>query len=176
MRNKYVNVIRANKQKHYELLLLNAKGNCKKLWSHIHGLTKGPKTTIPKTHCENNTIILDKNHTANRLISHLPLLQQEHKVRFLWTMFTKIPSVLKNYIKSHNKKNINFTIPKITSEFIENELNKMSVKKAAGDDDISVTLLQKCKSVILPTLCYLMNESITQGEFPQLWKMVKLTP
>ena len=32
------------------------------------------------------------------------------------------------------------------------------MKKAAGDDDISVALLQKCKSVILPTLCYLMNE------------------
>ena len=52
----------------------------------------------------------------------------------------------------------------------------MSVKKAPGDVDISVTLLQKCKSVILPTLCYLMKESIAQGEFQQLWKMAKVTP
>ena len=137
LRNKCVNVIRAIKQKHYELLLLNAKGNCKKLWSHIHGLTKEPKTTTPKI------------------------------------SVCKILSVLKTILKAIIKRTLILLFQRL---LIENELNKMSVKKAAGDDDVSVTLLQKCKSVILPTLFYLMNESITQGEFPQLWKMAKVTP
>ena len=102
---------------------MNAKGNCKKLWSHIPGLTKEPKTTIPKTLCENNTIILDKNHIANRLNSHFATVATRTQGEISVDNVYKIPSVLKNYIKSHNKKNINFTIPKITSEFIENELN-----------------------------------------------------
>ena len=174
LRNKCVNVIRAIKQKHYELLLLNAKGNCKKLWSHIHGLTKEPKTTIPKTRCESNTIILDKNHRANRLDSHYVTVatrtQGEISVEI---SVCKILSVLKTILKAIIKRTLTLLFQRL---LIENELNKMSVKKAADDDDVSVTLLQKCKSVILPTLFYLMNESITQGEFPQLWKMAKVTP
>ena len=91
LRNKCVNVIRANKQKHYELglLLLNAKGNCKKLWSHIHGLTKEPKSQYPKHSVRIIPLSWIKIIEPIGLTHTMSLLQQEHKVRFLWTMFAK---------------------------------------------------------------------------------------
>ena len=88
-RNKCVNVICANKQKYCELLLLNAKGKCKKLWSHIHGLTKESKPQYPKHTVRIIPLPWIKIIEPIGLTHTMSLLQQEHKVRFLWTMFAK---------------------------------------------------------------------------------------
>lgn len=69
-----------------------------------------------------------------------------------------------------------FTIPPITSEYVEKEISSMSPSKATGLDGISVKVLKLASTIISPSLTWIMNLSLQTGKVPKDWKLAKVCP
>ena len=52
----------------------------------------------------------------------------------------------------------------------------MSTKKATGLDDISCKILELARPVIVDSLTFIMNLSLSTGVFPNDWKIAKVVP
>ena len=55
-------------------------------------------------------------------------------------------------------------------------LEALDVTKATGPDKIPAKLLKETASVIAPSLCKLLNKSLSTGSFPQNWKEANVVP
>ena len=52
----------------------------------------------------------------------------------------------------------------------------MSAKKAIGLDEISCKILKLVRPVIVDSLTFIMNLSLSTGVFPNDWKIAKVVP
>ena len=59
---------------------------------------------------------------------------------------------------------------------VEVVLANLDVTKASGPDEISARLLKETAPVISTSLCDLYNKSLSQGIFPQEWKIANIVP
>ena len=57
---------------------------------------------------------------------------------------------------------------------IENIVEVLSSNKASGDDDISHKMLKGVSKTVSKPLCILMNRSLGEGIFPDLWKLANV--
>src|SRR5690606_36327846 len=62
----------------------------------------------------------------------------------------------------------------ITAEDIKRYINKLSNSNAVGNDDIRTRSIKVASSALAPVLTYLINLSLTSGEFPDLLKIAKV--
>jgi hypothetical protein len=67
-------------------------------------------------------------------------------------------------------------LPCISTEFVDKEIRAMCIKKATGLDEISCNILKLARPVIVESLTYLLNLSLSTGVFPTLWKEAKVAP
>ena len=106
----------------------------------------------------------------------------------------KITSLLNNYFTSIRKKiqklfttaqtdwpersddqyPSKFHLQSVAYNYVEQELNKLKINKAAGLDKISTRLLKDAASVIAPVLTGLINEFFSSGCFRKRWKSAKV--
>ena len=87
-------------------------------------LNKGIKTTIPKTHCENNTITLDKNHRANQLYSHYVTVATRTQGEISVDNVCKILSVLKTILKAIIKRTLTLLFQRLLQNLLKMNLTK----------------------------------------------------
>ena len=66
--------------------------------------------------------------------------------------------------------NSSFELQPVTTEFVKGQLSQLKTNKAVGRDKISANLLRDGASVIVSPLCYIINLSLTSGQFPKSWK------
>ena len=71
---------------------------------------------------------------------------------------------------------LNFQYPPINVNEVEKELLQLNLKKATGVDNISPALLRMTAKVISKPLCEIFNQSIINGEFPDIWKEAMVVP
>ena len=64
----------------------------------------------------------------------------------------------------------------VTTEGIENLLNKLNSTKAAGPDQIPLHLLKMSSSIISPVLRAIYQQSLDSGKLPTEWKHALVTP
>ena len=63
---------------------------------------------------------------------------------------------------------------KISIKEIDEEINRLSIKKARGDDNIGNKVIKSLKEYLLPILHHLFNVSLYIGYIPEIWKTAKL--
>ena len=67
------------------------------------------------------------------------------------------------------------SLPRVSSEFVNNEIRNMSTGKATGLDDVGVRILKiAARPAIVESLTYKMNMSLQTGVFPNEWKIAKV--
>ncbi|KAL4098047.1 hypothetical protein QTP88_022719 [Uroleucon formosanum] len=64
----------------------------------------------------------------------------------------------------------------ISIEEVSVALKTLSNVRGVGPDDIPASLLFKCREVLCSPLCTIFNKSLTEGFFPAVWKISRITP
>ncbi len=85
-------------------------------------------------------------------------------------------TVLQDFISSRLAPNKQFTIPPVSLNFIEKQLQLLDDGKAVGLDGISPKFLHLGASAITSSITYMFNLSIKNGSYPNIWKTAKITP
>ena len=78
--------------------------------------------------------------------------------------------------ESLKDKNLNFSLKTVTERQVEKAIKAMKNKSSSGIDFISPKLVKMAVDVIKGPLCIIINASISEGEFPDSWKIGKITP
>ena len=173
-RNKVVNLIRFEKSSYYKNLLINAKGDCRKLWSNFkQALGKNISTPTPVLKI-NNSVLTDALETASAFNTYFTNISA-HVTEKLPKNYDYIPSddfidFLSNKLEGVAK----FALPYISEEKVLQYLNKLDERKATGEDNISVSLLHLAGINIVFPLCSIINCSIATSSYPSLWKVAKV--
>jgi hypothetical protein len=84
--------------------------------------------------------------------------------------------VLADFINKHIEVNSTFNIPKVSIDFVREELNKSDDAKSTGFDGISPKLLRSGATAIAPSVTWILNLSITTSTFADDWKVAKVVP
>ena len=69
-----------------------------------------------------------------------------------------------------------FTFRTAERSEIEQVVNSMATGKAPGNDKIPLRVFKDCLPAILPTLTSIVNNSLTSGVFPSMWKSAEVIP
>ena len=85
------------------------------------------------------------------------------------------PSDTPSLIKS-SETFATITLNFVTIEQIKNQIDKLDTNKGAGPDGIPSVFFKSCKDSILYPLFIIYNKSISEGNFPAIWKPVKVIP
>ena len=68
-----------------------------------------------------------------------------------------------------------FSLAEISSQEIFDFIQKTPGNKSSSLDNISVRLLKEAAPIVILSLTYIINLSITTGKFPNAWKIAKIT-
>ena len=78
------------------------------------------------------------------------------------------------FLSSHLDGSTKFSIPQVTPNIIKVLISSLNSNKSVGLDTISVPLLRLFSDDIIITLCHIINCSIDNSTFPNLWKSAKV--
>ena len=82
--------------------------------------------------------------------------------------FTKIKQKMQG-------RNIRFHFRIMKQKEIKKIIKKMKSKESAGLDGISMKFIKEHIDIMTPVLTDVINASLMQGTFPEIWKMAKVT-
>ena len=68
-----------------------------------------------------------------------------------------------------------FQFQPISSDIIENEINKLKCNKSSGYDKISVQFVKDAAKILCKQLAGIFNFSFKMGIFPDIWKIARVT-
>ena len=80
------------------------------------------------------------------------------------------------YLDSIPLYDLNLVCPNFTQMTIEVALNSVDPSKGAGPDDIPPVFIKQCSSVLAKPVSFIFNRSLSEGVFPDAWKLAAITP
>lgn len=114
----------------------------------------------------NDTLYTKTADLVEILNKHFVTIAQ--KLAYAFGKFQRLPTF-------ESKTDAQFGLHCVSEEYVKFELSKLKTNKAIGLDKISAKLLKDASEVIGPSIQKLINMSITQSCFPNLWKSAKVT-
>jgi len=160
------------KKNHYQNCFEKFKCDLKKTWSTINGILNRnkKKKDFPKHFEIHGQSVSNEKLIANEFNKYFinvgPSLAEN----------TTCPSNIcfKDYLTAPEKNRFEFKT--VTVESVIDIINTLKPKTSCNLDRISSKLLKYIKNEIAPTLTDVINQSITQGIFPDLLKKAKIIP
>ena len=73
-------------------------------------------------------------------------------------------------------RKLHFSLRQVTIEQVKKAIRSMKNKTSSGIDFISPKIVKSASDVIAIPLTYIINNSISEGEFPDSWKIAKVIP
>ena len=73
------------------------------------------------------------------------------------------------------KSNV-MTFKTINETYMHNAIKNLKNGKAAGPDKIPITIIKDVGDIITKPLTMIFNSSLTNGVFPDIWKIARITP
>ena len=64
----------------------------------------------------------------------------------------------------------------VSSTHIVNEIKKLRIVKSAGPDNIPITVVRDVSGLVAKPLAMIVNSSLENGIFPDIWKLARVTP
>ena len=80
------------------------------------------------------------------------------------------------FVNARVPENINFKIPLINIPSLTEALKSLDMSKATGLDCLSPRILKISAEVVAPSLSKIINQSITESQFPSILKVAQLFP
>ena len=75
-----------------------------------------------------------------------------------------------------NQKNLKFSLKTVTEKAVEKAINGLKMKRSAGADSLTQEQMKMGKDELIGPLTKIINQSITEGKFPENWKKAVVTP
>ena len=170
-RNKVTGMIRRAKENYCKQSVSQCSNDSKKMWKALNEFMPSKASPSP-----NSIIVEDEVCNSNDAISNGFNKHFSSVASKLIDTCSSDKCNDDNVQTSSNKASTKLLLPNISSEFVSREIDHMSIKKAAGLDDISCKILKIAKPAIVHSLTYLMNMSLNTGVFPHAWKEAKIIP
>ena len=171
-RNKVTELVRKAKKEYYSSMIENNRGDSKSTWKILKDLlpkrSDGGITSLE----ENGSIITDFKEICNVFNN------------YFIDISTKLAASIKN-VKTLPLEYLGNFLPNVTTVFkfknvTENEVLKMLKSipngKATGVDNLQVRILKISAPAIAKSLAYIINLSLSSGEFPKDWKSARISP
>jgi len=121
---------------------------------------------------ENGVEISDDKEKANILnkffVTKIEKLRDSIDPQMKKDPFTKIKQKMQG-------RNIRFHFRIMKQKEIKKIIKKMKSKESAGLDGISMKFIKEHIDIMTPVLTDVINASLMQGTFPEIWKMAKVT-
>ncbi len=160
---------------YYKQLIESNIGNSKKLWNLIKDLA--PETSkVTSTSLKEGDVILSNPQDICDNFNEFFAQIENAATDSLLDSQNRTSDVLAGFINKHVDVNSIFDIPKVTIEFVREELDKLDDAKSMGLDGISPKLLRLGAAAIAPSITWILNLSITTSTFPDDWKVAKVIP
>ena len=98
--------------------------------------------------------------------------------KFFSTIGAKLASVFNatTYSFRTPRQSSNFEFQMVEGDWVLKQLRQMAGSKATGLDGIPARLLKSAAEHIQAPLTYIINLSLSSGEFPAEWKVARVTP
>ncbi len=87
----------------------------------------------------------------------------------------QIPTNTSSAVDNINRNNLVFELHEVSTVQISRLVDKLSICKASGLDNISVRLLKSSAPTIIPSLTYIINLVICKGIIPADWKSARVS-
>jgi hypothetical protein len=87
----------------------------------------------------------------------------------------QIPTNTKSAVNNINRNNFVFQLHEVSTVQISRVIDKLSICKASGLDNISVRLLKLSAPTTINSLAYIINLVICKGIIPADWKSARVS-
>ena len=156
--------ISKEKDKYYKSLIESTNNNARQKWNAIRTIINRKKTEINSCTIPNNIIGKHYSTVAEKLAEKLPHMEPDD-----------VPNASK-YSDIGNSPKQAFSFNTTTDREIYELILKLDPTKGPGTDNIDVKSLKSIANIISPHLSSLFNLSITQGIYPQCFKVARCVP
>jgi len=183
-RNKVITIKRKEVCRYFEDKCKEGTKN-KDFWKAVKPFFSKSRTkleTIPLR--ENNEIVTDSRKVSkifNRFFQTIgaDIGSPENNngtIDDITRPYDRHPSVscIKEKIKIGENKNFIFRF--VSEREVAEVLNKLSIKKAAGYDELPAKFIKSIRKLLIKPLTLLVNRSIMENEFPKAMKKSNITP
>jgi len=172
-RNKVSNLINTAKRRLYEKKINQGQNNPSTIWKLFKEF-RSPGSAKSSV----NSLNIDGKEIIN---------SQKISDEFN-TFFTSIASNLKETVPPSEFKDIHsyvnskvplpmyFNIPLIDRDKVRKMLINLDISKSTGLDDLGPRFLKIAANIIYPVIHHIINLTISQSTFPDVWKTAKVTP
>ena len=177
-RNKTNSLIKDSKKKVFSDAIQEQKAS-NVLWKHVKQIGNAPESSgIPEE------LIVDDNKynspaaIANELNKYFATISERLKSTRETSSTAENCDFQKlhNFVNARVPENINFKIPLINIPSLTEALKSLDTSKATGLDCLSPRILKISAEVVAPSLSKIINQSITESQFPSILKVAKLFP
>lgn len=169
-RNLYNQLKRQIKSKYYTDMLEANKHDMKNTWKIM-------KTAMNKTHDKSNisqincngNLLSNEQHIANAFCEYFANVGPDYA--------SKIPksNLMPSYYMKNKNKNSIFINPTDPEE-IDKIISNLKSKNSSGHDNINSKLIKVLKNELKVPISVLTNKSISDGIFPDIFKIAKVVP
>ena len=160
------------KRQYFSDKIRRCEGDMKETWKAINQLVnKRSKTTNVSSLQEDNNILTSSDEIAESMNQYFCSIGQK--------LSEKIPHAENPLLHgdfSLNKNSTRFQFRAITPADIMKARQKFKVSKSFGIDGISSYFLKIGMPVLAPVLSTIFNRSISEGIFPNNWKVARVAP
>jgi len=167
LRNRTVTSLRNDKKEQVERDIANGKNP----WHIANSILKKQRDHNISLVVNGKEIISDKEKCEimnNFFINKIKNLQSRINANDTPALLTKLEEKYRN-------KNLNFTFRELSVREIEKILRRMKKSKSSGIDGISTELIRPITKIIAPALTTLVNHSLMDGIFPDIYKCARIT-
>ena len=172
VRNKVNSLNTKLKKAYFSQKIANCQGNMKETWSTINRLiNKRSKTTNISSLVVDEECLTKSCEIADSMNEYFCTIGDK--------LSCKIPNVknpLLNGDYSINENHARFQFQMIRPEELGKIMNKFKTSHSFGIDGVSSFFLKIGMPVLAPSLCSIFNTSISQGRFPENWKIARVSP
>ena len=172
LRNK-VNTLNIKLKKQYFSNKISAcKGNVKDSWKTINEL-------LNKSSKSCNIDFLKDSDRETRQRKDISNLMNEYFCSIGENLASKIEDAPNPFLAGDsvvNQKNTRFKFKHISTLDIRDAIAKLKTAKSFGNDTISSYFLKLALPVMETSLAIMFNTSIETSQFPNLWKLARITP
>ena len=170
-RNKVTTMIRKSKETYFKVAINDCFGDSGKLWKTLKDVL--PKKTSVNPSClnVNGKILESEDDISNGFNKHFV----DVALNLIESNGCGSDGVCNFNLDSCNHDasviSSEMSLPRVSCDFVDNEIRNMSTGKATGLDDVGVRILKIARPAIVESLTYIMNMSLQTGVFPNEWKL-----
>lgn len=173
-RNLLRDLIKTVKDNYYRRKILGSGGDCRVLWKHIGeimGVTKN-KERFPI-----NNFFLNKDKVDDSNVTAIANAMNEYYVNVGASLASAVPPVAECVVddEDHRMDSVFQLLPVTEAELVKC-VTSIKGKSAPGVDGIPTSLIKNNIFYLISPLLHIVNGSINQGIFPDIFKIGKVIP